>query len=84
MCIIPVELGKVRTRWGVASYGESFGHHSLEEIASFYRLVNAEDREKLESIQRGVGARYAGRGRVSWLETTNAQFGRYVAAMVND
>ena len=80
MCIIPVATGKVRTRWGVASYGEKFESHSLEEIAAFYRLVNSEDQDKLESIQRGVGARYAGRGRLSWLEKCNAHFGRYVAA----
>ena len=79
MCIIPMAPGKVRTRWGVASYGETFENQSLQEIARFYRLVNREDQERLESIQRGVGARYAGRGRLSWLETTNAQFGRYVA-----
>lgn len=82
MCIIPMAPGRVRTRWGVASYGEEFENHTLEDIARFYSLVNAEDQEKLESIQRGVGARYAGRGRLSWLETTNAHFGRYIAGRV--
>ena len=80
MCVIPVESGRVRTRWGVASYGEDFENHSLVEIAAFYRQVNEEDRGRLESIQRGVRARHAGRGRLSWLETTNAHFGRYIAA----
>ena len=79
MCIIPVDTGRVRTRWGVASYGEEFENHTLGEIAAFYRQVNEEDRGRLESIQRGVRARYAGRGRMSWLEATNIHFGRYVA-----
>ena len=79
MCLIPVAAGRVRTRWGVASYGEEFAHHTLEHVAAFYRQVNEEDRGRLESIQRGVRARHAGRGRLSWLETTNAHFGRYVA-----
>ena len=82
MCVIPMAAGALRTRWGVASYGEQFENQSLEEIARFYNLVNSEDQGKLESIQRGVGARYAGRGRLSWLETTNAHFGRYVATRV--
>ena len=80
MCIIPVATGRVRTRWGVASYGEEFENHTLGEIAAFYQQVNEEDRVRLESIQRGVHARYAGRGRMSWLEATNIHFGRYVAA----
>ena len=80
MCIIPVAAGQVRTRWGVASYGENFENHSLDAIARFYKLVNEEDRVKLESIQRGVVSRFAGRTRLSWLELTNAHFGRYVAA----
>ena len=79
MCIIPVETGRVRTRWGVASYGEEFTNHTLADIAAFYRQVNEEDRVRLESIQRGVRARCAERGRMSWLETTNIHFGRYVA-----
>jgi choline monooxygenase len=82
MCIIPVSAGTVRTRWGVASYGEDFENHTLEHIAKFYKMVNDEDQVRLESIQRGVKARYAGRGRLSWLETTNAHFGRYVARML--
>ena len=82
MCIIPVTTDQVRTRWGVASYGEEFENHTRDSIASFYRRVNDEDRVVLESIQRGVHARYAGRGRLSWLETTNAHFARYVARML--
>ena len=54
MCIIPVETGRVRTRWGVASYGEEFTNHTLADVAAFYRQVNEEDRVRLESIQRGV------------------------------
>ena len=79
MCIVPVSPGEVRTRWGVASYGERFENDSLDNIARFYRQVNEEDQGTLESIQRNVGARYAGRGRLSWLELTNVHFGRYVA-----
>ena len=85
MCIIPGESpDHVRTRWGVASYGEEFANQALDEIARFYKRVNDEDQVRLESIQRGVRARYAGRGRLSWLETTNAHFGRYVASKLAD
>ena len=85
MCIIPRESpDQVRTRWGVASYGEEFANQALDDVARFYRQVNEEDRVRLESIQRGVRARYAGRGRLSWLETTNAHFGRYVADKIGD
>ena len=35
MCIMPVATGRVRTRWGVASYGEKFENHTLHEIAAF-------------------------------------------------
>lgn len=79
MCLLPVSSGSVRTRWGVASYGEDFESHSLNEIAQFYKDVNEEDKIRLESIQRGVGARYARQGRLSWLEKTTAHFGRYLA-----
>ena len=79
MCLIPIATGQVRTRWGVASYGEDFESHSLESIASFYQRVNDEDKVRLESIQRGVAARHAGRGRLSWLELTNTHFGRFIA-----
>ena len=68
----------------MASYGEEFANQALDDVARFYRQVNEEDRVRLESIQRGVRARYAGRGRLSWLETTNAHFGRYVADKIGD
>ena len=45
--------------------------------------MNEEDRVRLESIQRGVHGRYAGRGRMSWLEVTNIHFGRYVAGRLD-
>ena len=79
MCLTPVSVDAVRTRWGVASYGEDFESHSLDEIAKFYQRVNEEDKSRLESIQRGVGARYAAQSRLSWLEQTNGHFARYLA-----
>ena len=79
MCITPLAADRVHTRWGLASYGEQFTNDTIENVARFYRQINEEDRGRLESIQRGVGARYAARGRRSWLELTNLHFGRYVA-----
>ena len=79
MCLTPLAPDRVRTRWGVASYGEGFDNDTAENVARFYRQVNDEDKERLESIQRGVGARYAGRGPLSWLETANWHFSQYLA-----
>tara|TARA_Y100001934_G_C12385809_1_gene795643 strand:- start:7206 stop:8327 length:1122 start_codon:yes stop_codon:yes gene_type:complete len=79
MCITPQGVGHVRTKWGVASYGEEFSNDNRENIARFYRQVNEEDRVTLERIQQGVGSRFARPGRMSWLETTNMHFGRYIA-----
>ena len=79
MCVTPLAPNRVRTRWGVASYGEDFTNDSLENVARFYRQVNDEDRVRLESIQRGVTARHAGRSPLSWLENTNWHFSQYLA-----
>lgn len=79
MCITPLAADRLHTRWGLASYGEKFTNDTIENVTAVYRRINEEDRGRLESIQRGVGARYAERGRLSWLELTNAHFGRYVA-----
>lgn len=84
MAIMPIATGRVLTRWGVSSYGEEFTNYSRQRIAEFYDLVNREDKERLESIQRAVGSQYASAGPRSWLERTNVHFGRYVAAKLAD
>lgn len=84
MAIAPIASGRVLTRWGVSSYGEEFTNYSRDRIAAFYDLVNREDKERLESIQRAVGSRYASQGLRSWLERTNVHFGRYVASRLTE
>ena len=82
MCLTPLAPDRVRTRWGVASYAEEFTNDTLDNVARFYRQVNEEDRVRLESIQNGVSARHAGRGPLSWLESTNWLFSQYVARKI--
>ena len=79
MCLTPLAPDRVRTRWGVASYAEALVNDTLDDLKQFYRQVNAEDQVRLESIQKGVRARHAGRGPLSWLERTNWHLSQYVA-----
>src|SRR5690606_36565754 len=84
MAIAPIASGRVLTRWGVSSYGEEVTNYSRDRIAAFYDLVNREDKERLESIQRAVGSRHASQCPRSWLERTNVHFGRYVASRLTE
>ena len=79
MCVSPRGVSRANTKWGVASYGAEFANDTRENVARFYRRVNEEDRVVLERVQKGVAGRHATRGRMSWLETTNMHFGRYIA-----
>ena len=79
MALFPLGPGEVRTRWGVGSFGKDISQETRDEVTDFYHVINAEDKARLESIQRAVGARYAARGHRSWLEATNHHFAKYVA-----
>lgn len=82
MCLTPKSAGQVQVRWGVSSYGEEFTNMKIRDIARFYDIVNNEDKERLESIQRGIHSRHATQSSLSWLELSNARFGQYIAKSI--
>jgi phenylpropionate dioxygenase-like ring-hydroxylating dioxygenase large terminal subunit len=79
MCLSPVGVDHVRTKWGVAFYGPEPSPETVAEMDSLYRQVNAEDRVRLENIQHSLRSRFAAPGRLSRWEKMNLDFTRYMA-----
>lgn len=81
MCLSPVGVGKVRTRWGVGTYAPLPKHQTPAEINALYQAVNQEDRVRLEGIQRSLqSSRFIDEGPLSYMEASNWEFYRYLAS----
>ena len=73
MCLSPVDVDHVQTRWGVGTWGPLPKDPPLEEIDRLYHEVNGEDRMRLESIQRTVRSRFSPRGHfLTWSNRTGS------------
>ena len=83
MCLEPIDVDHVRTKWGVACYEPEPSEKLVKDMDDLYRQVNREDQFRLESIQRSLRSRYAGTGRMSHYENMNLEFTRYYAGQLN-
>ena len=54
MCLRPRSADQVVTRWGFASYDTKPSRKIIKGALDLYETINREDREKLESLQRGL------------------------------
>lgn len=79
MCLSPVDVDNVQTRWGVGTWGALPKDPPLEEINRLYHEVNDEDKLRLESIQKTIRSRYLAPGPLSYMEQPNWELYRYMA-----
>ena len=79
MCLSPVDVDNVQTRWGVGTWGPLPKDPPLEEINRLYHEVNAEDKLRLESIQKTLRSRYLAPGPLCYMEQPNWELYRYLA-----
>ena len=59
MCLRPRAADQVVTRWGYASLDPKPSRKAVKVSLDLYHAINREDREKLESLQRGLQSRFA-------------------------
>jgi phenylpropionate dioxygenase-like ring-hydroxylating dioxygenase large terminal subunit len=81
MCLRPETADAVTLRWGVIGYVDDPEHPAAQEYLSIGRAFNAEDREKLESLQRALRTKFYEPGFLAPddLEGTVRDFHRYLA-----
>lgn len=79
MCLSPVDVDNVQTRWGVGTWAPLPKDPPLEEIDRLYHEVNNEDKMRLESIQTTLRSRYLEPGPLSYMEQPNWELYRYLA-----
>ena len=79
MCLSPVDVDNVQTRWGVGTWGPLPKDPPLEVIDRLYHEVNNEDKLRLESIQKTVGSRFLSPGPLCYMEQPNWELYRYLA-----
>ena len=82
MCLEPVDVDHVRTKWGVACYDPNPSTDTVDAMDALYRQVNDEDRANLERVQSALRSRHAGQGRISRYENMNWEFTRYIAERI--
>ena len=82
MSITPDGPMSLRTRWGVVARDEVFESGEANERMAFARAFNAEGRERLLDVQKGLRSRFATRGVLAPPdhEGTVWDFYRYMAA----
>ena len=85
MCIRPDGAGRVAIRWGAIGHPDD---PEAEEVKTYIRIAhafNAEDREKLETLQKGLNSRYYQPGFLAPedLEGTISDFYRYLAGKLS-
>ncbi len=81
MCLRPTAADAVTLRWGMIGQVDDPEHPSALEYLRIGRAFNAEDRAKLEALQRGLKSRYFEPGPLAPddLEGTVRDFHRYLA-----
>ena len=62
MSVTPTGPEELQTRWGVVAREELFASGEARERHDFARAFNAEDRDRLVAVQRGLRSRFGGRG----------------------
>jgi len=81
MSITPTGPTELQTRWDVIAREQVFDDGEADERLAFARSFNAEDRERLLDVQKGLASRFAERGHLAPvdLEGTVWDFYHYVA-----
>ena len=62
MNITPLGPTELQTRWDVIARDATFESGEAEKRLEFARSFNAEDRERLLDVQKGLSSRFATRG----------------------
>lgn len=65
VCIRPVDADSVALRWFVTGPYEDTAHKAVKEYIDLCRAFNAEDREKLETLQQAQKSRYYSSGQLA-------------------
>lgn len=86
LCLRPVATDQVALRWGIAGHERNPGKDSIERYVAFANAFNAEDRAKLETLQKGLGSTFYSPGPLSAenLEGTLRDFYSYIAHRICD
>src|ERR1700730_17008896 len=58
LCLRPLSVGRVAIRWGIAGHDPAPDPTQLAQYIAFADAFNAEDRAKLETLQRGLKSRF--------------------------
>lgn len=58
LCLRPLSAGRVALRWGIAGHEHAPDAESVAKYAAFAHAFNAEDRTKLETLQKGLGSTF--------------------------
>lgn len=58
MCLRPDDAGKVALRWGVIGHEDDLKAEGVQTYIDIAHAFNAEDREKLETLQKGLKSRF--------------------------
>lgn len=84
LCLRPVDVDHVAIRWGIAGHAESIPPETLAAHVKFAEDFNAEDRVKLETLQRGLKSRFYTPGPLAAqdYEGTIRDFYDYMARML--
>ncbi|MEX2495633.1 MAG: aromatic ring-hydroxylating dioxygenase subunit alpha [Woeseia sp.] len=79
LCLSPASSNSVSIRWGMSALPQTDG--VSEEQRAFMNRVNSEDKQKLETLQKGLQSRYYSPGRLAKpdLEGTIYDMYRYMA-----
>lgn len=79
LCLSPATSNSVSIRWGMSALPQTDG--VSEEQRAFMDQVNSEDKQKLETLQKGLQSRYYSPGRLAKpdLEGTIYDMYRYMA-----
>jgi len=85
MCIRPKSIGRVSIRWGVIGHSEDPKSPAVQNYIDIAHAFNAEDREKLETLQKGLNSRFYEPGFLGPedLEGTIRDFYDYVLSMLD-
>jgi phenylpropionate dioxygenase-like ring-hydroxylating dioxygenase large terminal subunit len=65
MCLRPASVDDVAIRWGIAGHAAGPGRPETKAYVELCKSFNAEDRAKLETLQRGLKTRYLSSGRLA-------------------
>ncbi|MFA5121594.1 aromatic ring-hydroxylating dioxygenase subunit alpha [Zavarzinia sp.] len=84
LCLRPVDTDHVAIRWGIAGHAETIPAEALAAHVKFADDFNAEDRVKLETLQRGLKSRFYRPGPLAAddLEGTIRDFYDYMARLL--